>query len=177
LTFSVQEMLAQTALKSPILLVVPPLSITTSSLPKGAIGLSHLATLTVTGGVAPFTWVASPLPPFGLLLDSATGIVSGIPSASGSYTITFKVTDSQQRQTEKDFIILVVSPLNITTSSLPLGTVGVIYSATLTALGGAAPLTWSVTGALPAGLSFNTSTAIITGTPLASGSFLCFSLS
>jgi hypothetical protein len=111
------------------------------------------------------------------LLDSATGIVSGIPSASGSYTITFKVTDSQQRQTEKDFIILVVSPLNITTSSLPLGTVGVIYSATLTALGGAAPLTWSVTGALPAGLSFNTSTAIITGTPLASGSFLCFSLS
>jgi hypothetical protein len=174
LTFSVQDILAQTATKSLILLVVPPLSITTSLLPIGAIGLSYSATLTVTGGVAPFTWVASPLPPSGLLLDSATGIVSGIPSASGSYTITFKVTDSQQRQTEKDLIISVVSPLNITTSSLPLGTVGVIYSATLKASGGAAPLTWSVTGSLPAGLSFNTSTAIITGTPLASGSFPLF---
>src|ERR1700740_3251432 len=45
-------------------------------------------------------------------------------------------------------------PISITPSSLPQGQVGHAYAATVTAIGGKAPLSWSVTsGALPAGLT------------------------
>ena len=63
------------------------------------------------------------------------------------------------------------NPVIITTSSLPAATVGVAYSATLTATGGIPPYTWSViAGALPTGLSLS-GTGNITGTPSATGTF------
>jgi hypothetical protein len=58
------------------------------------------------------------------------------------------------------------TPLSVTTTSLPGGTVGTAYTATLQATGGTLPYSWSVTsGALPAGLSLNAATGAITGTP------------
>ncbi len=59
--------------------------------------------------------------------------------------------------------------ITITSSSLPNGTVGVAYSATLQATGGTTPYTWSVSGTLPAGLSLNSGTGTITGTPTTAG--------
>jgi len=60
------------------------------------------------------------------------------------------------------------SELEITTSSLPNGTVGQAYSATLNATDGTPPYTWSLTGSpLPAGLSLSASSGAITGTPTA----------
>ncbi|HSC77411.1 MAG TPA: putative Ig domain-containing protein [Candidatus Acidoferrales bacterium] len=60
----------------------------------------------------------------------------------------------------------VTIPPFITATNLPDGVVGVAYSATVTVVGGASPLTFSVTvGMLPAGLSLNTTTGEITGTP------------
>jgi len=62
--------------------------------------------------------------------------------------------------------------LAITTSTLPQGTTGVGYSATIGASGGTAPYTYALTsGALPDGLSLNTSTGQITGTPTTGGTF------
>ena len=59
-------------------------------------------------------------------------------------------------------------PLVISTSSLPNGQVGTLYSATLAASGGTAPYAWSLTsGNLPSGLSLNASTGAMTGTPTA----------
>ena len=58
------------------------------------------------------------------------------------------------------------NPLTILTSALPNGQTGSSYSATLTAQGGNAPYTWSLSsGALPAGLSLNSSSGTISGTP------------
>jgi subtilisin family serine protease len=59
--------------------------------------------------------------------------------------------------------------LAITTSSLPTATVNTVYSATLQAIGGTSPYTWSTTG-LPNGLSLATD-GKITGTPTATGSY------
>lgn len=52
----------------------------------------------------------------------------------------------------------------ITTESLPDGEVGTAYSQTITATGDT-PITWTVSGTLPAGLSLDTATGIISGTP------------
>jgi len=65
-----------------------------------------------------------------------------------------------------------MSPLSITTQSLAGGTVGVSYSAALAASGGTLPYSWSiVSGLLPGGLSLNSSTGSIAGTPTTAGTF------
>jgi len=60
---------------------------------------------------------------------------------------------------------------SVTTTSLPSGTVGVAYSTTLEATGGTPPYAWSLEsgGALPPGLSLNSTTGAITGTPTTAG--------
>ena len=62
------------------------------------------------------------------------------------------------------------SPLSISTTSLPGGTTGTAYSATLKASGGTTPYTWSIaSGALPSWARLDASAGTITGTPDAGG--------
>jgi hypothetical protein len=61
--------------------------------------------------------------------------------------------------------------LEVTTTTLPGGTVGHAYAAELAAIGGTRPYSWSLSsGSLPAGLSLTPSTGAISGTPTAEGS-------
>jgi len=58
----------------------------------------------------------------------------------------------------------------VTASPLPAGVIGAAYSTTLTATGGTPGFTWSIlSNSLPAGLTLNTNTGMITGTPTAAG--------
>jgi hypothetical protein len=56
------------------------------------------------------------------------------------------------------------SNLAVTTTALPGGTVGAAYSSAVAASGGSTPYTYSA-GNLPSGLSINSGTGTITGTP------------
>lgn len=58
-----------------------------------------------------------------------------------------------------------VPPLTISGTPTTTATIGVPYSFTPDVAGGKTPYTFQLTGTLPSGLSFNTSTGAITGTP------------
>ena len=75
------------------------LSITTTSLPDGAVGVAYTANLVATGGVVPRTWsLASGSFPPGVSLVAATGALTGTPTKQGRYTFTVRVTDANGAQ-------------------------------------------------------------------------------
>ncbi len=145
----------------------PPPTITTTSLATGETGVSFNATLAATGGSPPYTWgISTGVLPGGLSLATATGAITGLPNASGTFNFTVTVTDSLSHISSKALSIVIVPLVSVATSTLPRGQVGIAYSTTLPASNGQAPFAWSISlGALPAGLSLNTSTGAISGTP------------
>jgi len=160
-----------TATLAAALTVNPALTITTASpLPAGAVGVNYSQSLAATGGSGTYTWAVTvgslPSP---LLLNSATGAITGQPTAAATSNFTIQVTDTNKVTATKAFALTINPALAITTTSpLPAGTVGVNYSQTLTATGGSGTYTWAVTvGSLPSPLLLNSSTGAITGQPTA----------
>jgi subtilisin family serine protease len=152
----------------------PPPTITTTSLPDGAVGQPYSQTLAATSGTTPYTWSLEPggSLPAGLTLDSSTGAITGTPTSSGSSSFAARVTDAAtESDTQALSITVVVAPLAITTAALPSGTVGVAYSTTLAATGGVSPYAWSrISGKLPNGLTLGPS-GVISGTPTKRGTY------
>ena len=66
--------------------------ITTTSLPNGAKNGNYSQTLSVSGGLDPYTWSISGAPSWMSL--SASGVLSGKPNSSGTFSFTVKATDS-----------------------------------------------------------------------------------
>jgi putative Ig domain-containing protein len=157
-----------------------PLSITTTSLPNGAYNTAYSATISATGGIAPYFFsldaASSPLPAgLALTTSSNLGVIAGMPTTAGTFTnIIVDVHDSQAPTpaTASNIYTLTItaSAIVISPATLPNGTVNVSYSVNITATGGVSPYTFSLdasSSALPAGLSFasNSTTATISGTP------------
>jgi hypothetical protein len=160
----------QTLTKQFTLTIGPAVSITTGALPSGQTGNAYSLTMAATGGTAPYTWSASGLPA-GLSVNSSTGLISGIPQAGGSATVNITVTDASSpahTSANKQYSLLIVSGVGITTVSLPSGYPGVAYSAQVTATGGTAPYSWAANG-LPAGLAIDPSTGIVSGRAVSLG--------
>ena len=143
-----------------------PVTITTTTLPDGTAGQSYSQTLTAIDGVSPYSWsISSGTLPQGLTLNSASGLISGTPLQSGISSFTVQVADSINVTAGQPLSLTVVEPLTIETSALPQGITGTAYSQTLSASGGNAPYSWSITvGSLPSGLTLNASTGEISGT-------------
>jgi hypothetical protein len=150
----------------------PAISISsTPSWPNATVNIAYSFQLTSTGGTGTLLWAVTGLPT-GLTVNTGTGLVSGTPTVSGSFSPASSVTDSclptGSTATQNDS--LTVAPgtgpvLETTPSPLPTGTVGVLYTQSMACTGGTPPYTFSTTaGAFPTGLSMN-SAGLITGTP------------
>jgi large repetitive protein len=146
---------------------------TPSTPPEGEKGESYAGlTFAASGGEAPYTFTATGLPP-GLSLSTA-GVLSGTPTTAGSYQVSVTATDLHgfTGTNATPYTIVIEPPLTMATTTLPAGTDGQSYSGTVAASGGITPYTYAISsGALPAGLTLNTGTGAITGTPTAGGTF------
>ncbi|MEO6111675.1 MAG: putative Ig domain-containing protein [Nitrospiraceae bacterium] len=153
------------------------------SLPTGTVNQPYPNTqLLATGGTSPYTSSVNALQmPGGVGLDPNTGVISSpggpSPGTNGNYNPTFTVTDSTfptHLTGTRSYSLTInanVTPVTITTSSLPSGTVGQSYTAPLLAAsGGTSSYNWSINdgSSLPDGLFLSASGAI-TGTPTTSG--------
>lgn len=128
-------------------------------------------TLSVSNG----TWSGYPSPSFtyqwkraGSPIAGATSSTYGLQAADVGSAITCTVTASNGFSSANATSAATASVTKTTLSYTPVtsATQGSAYTgATPSASGGTAPYTYSVSGSLPAGLSLNSSTGVISGTP------------
>lgn len=81
-------------------------------LAQGAVGFAYSETISAVNGTAPYTFsVTVGTVPTGTSLNGSTGVISGTPSAAGTYTFTVKVTDTNGNTGTQAFSITIISPI------------------------------------------------------------------
>ena len=158
-----------------VVVAVPTLTLTPATLPAGTAGTAYSQVLTLSGGIAPYTVTQTGALPTGLTFNAATRTFSGTPTQSGTFNISVTATDSTggtAATITNNYTLTIAAPtLTLTPATVPAGTAGTAYSQTFTASGGIAPYTYTLTGALPAGLTFNAASGTLGGTPTVAGTF------
>lgn len=143
---------------------------------SGTVGSALSKQLVATGGTGSYAWSFSGSLPAGLTL-SASGLLSGTPTAAG--TSSFTATATSGGSSASGTVTVTVAPAPtplawVTGSALPGGKVKTTYSTQITVSGGTPGYTWTRTaGSLPNGtsLSFNGTTATLAGKPAKAGTF------
>ena len=150
--------------------------------PDAEVGKPYSLQIAGKGGCTPdfvrYDVVNGTLPP-GLTVEAGTALVHGIPTQSGVYKFWLQISDLPQswctddKKSQWQFQIRVLQPLQIQqreSTLKPVAQVNKPYSLQLTAVGASGTLIWSVaSGSLPAGLSLNPSTGLLSGTPTQAG--------
>jgi hypothetical protein len=157
--------------KQLLLKIVQPLNLD-ADLPRAAeVGRPFSAAITPTGGLPGYTWSVGTLPA-GLSFHSAQGVLSGVPTAAGMYTVKFTLADAAGYSTELELRVTIVRRLALVTRRLKAAKVGRSYASRLLTAGGIAPLRWTlVSGKLPRGLRFDTKAGKLVGTARSAGTF------
>ena len=134
----------------------------------GELGEDYSFTFAANGFPAPTYTVSGGTLPAGLSLDKTTGVLSGTPAKAGASTFSVtaqSVYEGVRTSKTSKFTVEIFGAPQITSGTPTPALVGSPYSFTVKASGYPAPDFGIIDGELPAGLSFNSSTGVISGTP------------
>ena len=150
----------------------PAIVVNPATLPGGTLGTAYSQTVSATGGTGTYTFSRSAgTLPAGVTLNATTGVLSGTPTATGTRSFTIRATDGNGAIGSRAYSVTIGAAIVVNPATLPGGSVGSAYSRTISATGGTGTKTFSVSaGTLPAGLSLNATTGVISGTPTSAGS-------
>jgi len=144
----------------------------TTSLPDGQVGSYYNQFLQGSSCSGNLNWSLNDPQNFPSSLGwSGNGNIQGTPNSSGMYNFSVHLDDGNGNSTNQNlslYIAGVSSPLQVTTTSLPDGTVNAFYSQTLQASGGQPPYSWSIpaySANPPPNLTLATN-GVLSGTPV-----------
>jgi hypothetical protein len=141
-----------------------PADVAITTLPIAATDSSSTATLAYSDG--------GTLPP-GLSIDSASGHITGTPTTSGSYPVTITATDGSGAHGSTTFTWTIANTVTVTNpghQSSVTGTAISPLSIAATDSSSSATLSYTDGGTLPPGLSIDSSSGVVSGTPTTAGS-------
>ena len=139
--------------------------VTSATTANGVVGAAFFYAITATNN--PATLNATGLPT-GLAVDSASGIISGTPTTAAISTISLSANNAGGTGPVTTLTLTVGNRPTITSATSATGTVGSAFNFSITAAN--SPASFAAAG-LPSGLSLNTNTGVISGTPGAAGTF------
>jgi len=148
------------------------LDIITRAVPPAFVGRPYEFPLTAIGGIPPYVWTSQGVLPAGLVL-SPQGVLTGVGTAVGPSTVTFRVSDVAGTLVERPITVRVIASddaLRFTSDILRDGVVGRMYEDRFRAENGQAPYTFALLeGDLPGGVVFEDDK--LTGTPTVAGTY------
>ena len=141
----------------------PSITLSPGSLSNGTVGTPYSATLSSTGGTAPYSYsITSGSLPTGLSLNTGTGAISGIPSVAGAYNLTITATDTNSATRSQAYSITIGAQVPVSTAVI----------AVVPANSSLNPITLNISGG--AATSVAVASAASHGTAMASGTSISY---
>ncbi|MDX2033570.1 MAG: M12 family metallo-peptidase, partial [Blastocatellia bacterium] len=145
-----------------------------ATLPGGRSGEPYSQTFTASGATSPTFTISAGALPNGLEL-AGNGALSGTPTVFGTFNFTVLATDTNGCTGSRAYTLLLDPPcaaITITPATLASGIAGEAYSQQLAQTGGSGAIAWSISaGSPPGGVTLDSETGLLSGTPDASGSY------
>lgn len=138
---------------------------------NASVGVSYSDAITAGLGVTYSISPTTALSDFGLSLNTSTGAITGSPTKAGTISFTLRATNENSYIETSVAIVASLAPgaPTWTGTSLPAMTTG--SAVTIPTLSSGATLAFVLIGTLPSGLTFNTATGAISGTPTVAGAY------
>jgi hypothetical protein len=155
----------------------PIITVNPATLPNGSVGAAYNQVLTATGGTAPYVFsLSAGSLPNGLVLNGATGAITGLPTTPGTFNFSITATDALGCRGTRLYSMTIAAAgcpvITLSPATLPPAMAQTPYFQQVTATGGTAPYVYSIaSGALPAGFTINPATGVIGGTTAQTGIF------